>query len=77
MGERVRLSKLAWVGVHTTMRQANDRGYECLLLSNCTAAAFPETYFSVPWSCSSESLLLLVSSASDSQELLVGDVSFF
>eukprot|EP00435_Cladocopium_sp_Y103_P072956 s218_g41.t2 len=34
------------VCVHTTMRQANDRGYECLLLSNCTAAAFPETYFS-------------------------------
>lgn len=30
------------VCVHTTVREANDRGYECVVLSDCTGSYFPE-----------------------------------
>lgn len=30
------------VCVHTTVREANDRGYDCLVLEDCVASYFPE-----------------------------------
>src|SRR6266446_8780331 len=30
------------VCVHTTVREANDRGYDCLVLEDCVGSYFPE-----------------------------------
>ena len=30
------------VCVHTTVREANDRGYDCLVLADCVGSYFPE-----------------------------------
>jgi nicotinamidase-related amidase len=56
------------VCVQTTMREANDRGYECLLVEDCTESYFPEFKAStlamvraqgaiVGWTCRSSDLI--------------------
>jgi nicotinamidase-related amidase len=30
--------------VHTTVREANDRGYECLVLEDCVGSYFPDLH---------------------------------
>jgi nicotinamidase-related amidase len=46
--QAARISHLIFMGVttevcvQTSMREANDRGYECLLLEDCTESYFPE-----------------------------------
>jgi nicotinamidase-related amidase len=46
--DKLRVTQLVVTGVttevcvHTTVREANDRGYECLVLADCVGSYFPE-----------------------------------
>jgi nicotinamidase-related amidase len=63
------------VCVQTTVRAANDRGFDCLILSDCTGSYFPEFHESalamfsaqggiVGWVTSSDQLLSAIASSS-------------
>ena len=67
------------VCVQTTVRAANDRGFDCLILSDCTGSYFPEFHESalamfsaqggiVGWVTTSQELLTVVSSSSATKE---------
>lgn len=67
------------VCVQTTVRAANDRGFDCLILSDCTGSYFPEFHESalamfsaqggiVGWVTTSQELLTALSSASPTKE---------
>ena len=62
------------VCVQTSMREANDRGYDCLLLEDCTESYFPQFKAAavemmraqgaiVGWTATSEQLLLALAAA--------------
>lgn len=66
------------VCVQTTVRAANDRGFECLVLSDCTGSYFPEFHTSalamfaaqggiVGWVTTSAALLSAISASDDSR----------
>ncbi len=66
------------VCVQTTVRAANDRGFECLILSDCTGSYFPEFHRSalamfsaqggiVGWVTSSDDLLAAIATSDDTR----------
>jgi nicotinamidase-related amidase len=54
------------VCVHTTMREANDRGFECVILSDGTASYFPEFHrVALEMACAQDGIFGWVASAQD------------
>jgi nicotinamidase-related amidase len=54
------------VCVHTTMREANDRGFECMVLSDGTASYFPEFHrVALEMACAQDGIFGWVASAQD------------
>ncbi len=54
------------VCVHTTMREANDRGFECLVLSDGTASYFPEFHrMALEMACAQDGIFGWVAPSSD------------
>jgi nicotinamidase-related amidase len=54
------------VCVHTTMREANDRGFECLVLSDGTASYFPEFHrLALEMACAQDGIFGWVAPSTD------------
>jgi nicotinamidase-related amidase len=54
------------VCVHTTMREANDRGFECVILSDGTASYFPEFHrVALEMACAQDGIFGWVAPAQD------------
>jgi nicotinamidase-related amidase len=54
------------VCVHTTLREANDRGFECLVLSDGTASYFPEFHrAALDMACAQDGIFGWVASSTD------------
>lgn len=58
------------VCVHTTLREANDRGYECLLLEDCCAAINPASHAMSVWQVRVGAIFGVVAKSTDLLEAL-------
>ena len=58
------------VCVHSTLREANDRGYECLLLEDCCAAINPKSHEMAVWQAKVGAIFGTVARSSELLEAL-------